>query len=115
MASTTQPIQDPWSPSNYSHHANFVPIVPQEDLIALLSPKSHERILDLGCGDGTLTFQLQQMCKECIGIDKSPRMIEAARKKGCKYLSVVDGENLKEWIVEKGFEGSFDAVFSNAG
>ncbi|CAG8552829.1 2956_t:CDS:2 [Dentiscutata heterogama] len=104
---------DSWSPSNYSYHARYVSTIPQ-DLISLLSPKSHERILDLGCGDGVLTFQIQQMCKECIGIDKSPRMIEAARSAGCKDVRVVDGEKLKEWSISEGFEGTFDAVFSNA-
>ncbi|CAG8779341.1 10127_t:CDS:2, partial [Acaulospora morrowiae] len=109
MASSIQSVQDPWSPSNYSLNASFVHTIPLDDLISLLSPESHERILDLGCGDGTLTFKLQQMCKECIGIDKSQKMIEAARKKGCKNLSVVDGEKLEDWVVEQGLEGSFDA------
>ncbi|CAG8693690.1 6354_t:CDS:2, partial [Gigaspora rosea] len=104
---------DSWSPSNYSYHARFVSTIPQ-DLVSLLSPKSHERILDIGCGDGVLTFQIQQMCKECIGIDKSSRMVEAARAAGCKDVRVVDGGRLKEWAISEGFEGTFDAVFSNA-
>ncbi|CAG8514638.1 9394_t:CDS:2 [Racocetra persica] len=114
MESTSSSIQtDLWSPFNYSHHARFVSAIPQ-DLIFLLSPKPHERILDIGCGDGVLTFQIQQMCKECIGIDKSPRMVEAAQAIGCKDVRVVDGEKLKEWVISEGFEGTFDAVFSNA-
>ncbi|CAG8620288.1 16591_t:CDS:2 [Funneliformis caledonium] len=105
---------DPWSPTNYKLHANFVPNLVRHDLLALLSPKSHERILDLGCGDGVLTCQIQEMCKECIGIDKSQSMIEEAKTNGCKNVRVVDGEKLVEWINQEGFIGYFDAVFSNA-
>ncbi|RHZ79400.1 hypothetical protein Glove_146g45 [Diversispora epigaea] len=109
-----QSQQDSWSPTNYLRHANFVYSIPQQDLITLLAPKSYERILDLGCGDGALTFQIQQLCKECIGIDKSHKMIKAAQEKGCNDVRVVDGEKLSEWIENEGFEGSFDAIFSNA-
>ena len=107
---------DPWSPKNYKLHANFVPKLVKHDLITLLSPKSHERILDLGCGDGVLTYQIQGMCKECIGIDKSQHMIEEAKSNGCNDVRVVDCEKLIEWINNnEGFVGYFDAVFSNAG
>src|ERR1051325_6755776 len=101
---------DPWSPKNYKLNANFVPTLVKNDLIPLLSPKSHERILDLGCGDGILTYQIQGMCKECIGIDKSQNMIEEAKMNGCKDVRVVDGEKLVEWINREGFIGYFDAV-----
>ncbi|CAI2181937.1 4678_t:CDS:2 [Funneliformis geosporum] len=105
---------DPWSPTNYKLHANFVPKLVQHDLLTLLSPKSHERILDLGCGDGVLTCQIQEMCKECVGIDKSQSMIEEARTNGCKDVRVIDCEKLIEWINQEGFIDYFDAVFSNA-
>src|ERR1051325_1562819 len=104
---------DSWSAKNYKLHANFVPKLVRHDLIALLSPKSHERILDLGCGDGVLTYQIQEICKECIGIDKSQNMIEEAKINGCKDARVVDCEKLVEWINNEGFVGYFDAVFSN--
>ncbi len=106
---------DPWSPKNYKLHANFVPNLVQHDLLTLLTPKSHERILDLGCGDGVLTRQIQEMCKECVGIDKSQCMIEEAKMNGCKDVRVVDCEKLIEWINREDFVGYFDVVFSNAG
>ncbi|RIA95872.1 S-adenosyl-L-methionine-dependent methyltransferase [Glomus cerebriforme] len=105
---------DPWSPINYKLHADFVPKLVKHDLITLLSPKSHERILDLGCGDGVLTYHIQSMCKECIGIDISQRMIEEAKLNECKDVRVVNCEKLVEWINNEGFIGYFDAVFSNA-
>ncbi|CAB4417083.1 unnamed protein product [Rhizophagus irregularis] len=105
---------DPWSPINYKLHANFVPKLVEHSLITLLSPKPYERILDLGCGDGMLTYKIQESCKECIGIDKSQHMIEEAKLNGCKDVRVVDCEKLIEWANNEGFVGYFDSVFSNA-
>ncbi|CAJ0627017.1 5591_t:CDS:10 [Entrophospora sp. SA101] len=109
--------KDPWSPENYTRHANFVPKLSEHDLVTtLLSPQPHERILDVGCGDGVLTFRIQEQCEQCIGIDQSEKMISAARViNRCKDVRVVDAErHLSEWIDEQGFNGYFDAVFSNA-
>ncbi|KAG9289470.1 hypothetical protein G9A89_008031 [Geosiphon pyriformis] len=107
-------LHDPWSPRNYSIHGNFVPILPHSDLISFLDAKPDEHILDIGCGDGTLTLHIQSICKECIGLDKSPRMIDASKKNGCRDVRIVDCELLEEWIEREGFVGKFDKVFSNA-
>ena len=47
-----------------------------------------ERVLDLGCGDGTLTAQLAALLPqgEVVGIDASKGMIEAALPKAGKNL-----------------------------
>lgn len=47
-------------------------------LISELNPNGSERILDLGCGDGTLTAHLAGLV---LGIDASRGMIEAALPK----------------------------------
>jgi trans-aconitate methyltransferase len=109
--------KDPWSPENYARHANFVPKLPGNDLItSLLLPEQHECILDVGCGDGVLTFQIQERCSQCIGVDKSKKMIQVAGQvNNCKDVRVVDAEKLNDWIEENGFMNYFDAVFSNAG
>ena len=39
------------------------------------------KILDLACGTGTLIIELARRGHSCYGIDRSPEMIEAARKK----------------------------------
>ncbi len=51
-------------------------------LLSFISPRSR-RILDLGTGDGRLLSLLLLHCKdaECIGLDSSPTMIEAARER----------------------------------
>lgn len=40
--------------------------------------RSGERILDIGCGDGTLTIELQKRGCKVVGIDFAPDMIAAA-------------------------------------
>lgn len=53
-------------------------------LIAELSLKGNERILDLGCGDGVLTKQLAGIVPhgEVIGLDASENMLKVAKKFG---------------------------------
>jgi ubiquinone/menaquinone biosynthesis C-methylase UbiE len=45
------------------------------------------RVLDVGCGTGALAFKLAPGCREVLGVDLSPRMIQYAegerRKRGC--------------------------------
>jgi trans-aconitate methyltransferase len=79
-----------------------------QDLIALLDPKPGERVLDLGCGPGQLTRQLADRGAEVVGVDVSLEMIGQARQNypELQFL-LADASKL-------GFEGEFDAVFSNA-
>jgi len=80
-------------------------------LIADLALKGNERVLDLGCGDGTLTLQIAELVPqgEVVGIDASQGMIEAAlpkvRRNLCfRRLDINDIDFVEE----------FDLVFSNA-
>jgi SAM-dependent methyltransferase len=77
-----------------------------EPVLELLEPRAHERILDLGCGDGVLTRRLADLGCEVIGVDASPGMIAAALARGLD-ARVLDAHELDE------FE-RFDAVFTNA-
>ncbi|HUT44814.1 MAG TPA: methyltransferase domain-containing protein [Sedimentisphaerales bacterium] len=81
-------------------------------LIAKLEFKGSERILDLGCGDGTLTAQLAEVVPDgfVLGIDASENMIETARKDHA-------GANVRFELLDIDaidFESEFDLVFSNA-
>ncbi|MFQ6136006.1 MAG: class I SAM-dependent methyltransferase [Candidatus Hydrothermarchaeales archaeon] len=53
-----------------------------------LAPDS--KILDVGCGTGTLVLALSRICREgeAVGIDFSERMIEVARKKAIDVSNV---------------------------
>ncbi|HEV2399284.1 MAG TPA: methyltransferase domain-containing protein [Candidatus Sulfotelmatobacter sp.] len=94
-----------WNPSRYAANAAFVPALGQP-VLELLQPRSGERILDLGCGDGILTQKLAATGAEVVGVDSSPEMVAAARQRGLD-ARVMDATKLT-------FEHEFDAVFSNA-
>lgn len=94
-----------WLPDVYLKHAGFVPAL-GADVLALLDPRPGERILDLGCGEGTLTAEIQSRGAVVVGVDSSPAQIAAARARGLN-ARVGEAERLT-------FDAEFDAVFSNA-
>jgi trans-aconitate methyltransferase len=100
-------IATKWKPELYNKKHSFVYNY-GENLIQLLEPKENERILDLGCGSGQLTFKINELVRETIGIDKSAEMIADAKSKfpNIEFL-VKDAENFK-------FDKKFDSIFSNA-
>ena len=94
-----------WDAEQYSENARFVSDL-GASVIELLAPRSGERILDLGCGDGALTKKLAEHECRVVGVDASPQMTAAARRLGLD-ARVMDGHELR-------FDHEFDAVFSNA-
>lgn len=80
-------------------------------LIAELNLKGSESVLDLGCGDGSITAQISALLPkgEVLGIDASEGMINAALPKERKNLTfrMIDINDLD-------FDEQFDVVFSNA-
>lgn len=75
-------------------------------VLTLLAPQAGEKILDLGCGDGTLTLKVAESGAHVLAIDTSKSMVQAAIERGLN-AKVKSGEALD-------FEADFDAVFSNA-
>ena len=100
LASTSQ-----WDAEDYAQVGGFVPALGQAAL-DLLDPRPGEHILDVGCGDGTLTLKIKEMGADVVGIDNSLSMVGAARAKGLD-ARLMDAAQLK-------FGEAFDAVFSNA-
>jgi trans-aconitate methyltransferase len=80
-------------------------------LIGELDLKGSEHVLDLGCGDGTLTSQIAELLPEgdVLGVDASQGMIDAAlpRERSNLHFRKLDINDLD-------FENQFDVVFSNA-
>ncbi|MEA3081187.1 MAG: hypothetical protein QOD54_855, partial [Sphingomonadales bacterium] len=72
----------------------------------LLDPQPGERILDVGCGEGTLTKKIMERGATVLGIDNSPEMIAAARANGVDAVQLA-AEDMQ-------FFAEFDAAFSNA-
>ena len=84
-----------------------------EGVLLSFIPPTSGRILDLGTGDGRLLALLLLRCKtaDCIGIDSSPTMIDAAneRFRGNQQVRILQ-HDLEQTLPDL---GSFDAIVSS--
>jgi len=104
---TTGTKTNNWSPDLYDNQHSFV-YKYGENLLNLLNPQPHEKILDLGCGTGPLTSLIAQSGADVIGMDSSPEMVAKAQSVYPDIrFEVMDATNFA-------FPDRFDAVFSNA-
>ena len=94
-----------WDAADYARVGGFVAAL-GEAAFDLLDPHPGEEILDIGCGDGTLTLKIRDSGASVVGIDNSESMVAAARAKGLD-ARLMDAAELK-------FTEAFDAAFSNA-
>jgi trans-aconitate methyltransferase len=94
-----------WNAADYARVGGFVAELGGAAL-DLLDPQPGERILDVGCGEGTLTRRIAERGATVTGIDDSLEMIRAAHANGVDAL-VVDASDMH-------FDEEFDAAFSNA-
>src|SRR2546423_13776841 len=94
-----------WDAADYARVGAFVAELGGAAL-DLLDPQPGERILDAGCGEGTLTKKIIERGASVLGIDNSPEMIAAARAKGVDALLLA--------VEDMQFCAEFDAAFSNA-
>ena len=94
-----------WTSDTYRANAAYVPALGAA-VFELLNPTAGERILDVGCGEGSLTEKIVAAGATVVGVDASEEMVAAARARGLD-ARVIDAERLP-------FEREFDAVFSNA-
>jgi len=94
-----------WNAGDYARVGAFVAKLGGAAL-DLLDPKPGERILDVGCGEGTLTMKIIERGATVLGVDNSPEMIAAARTNGVDAVQLA-AEDMQ-------FFAEFDAAFSNA-
>lgn len=96
-----------WEAKKYAADFSFVPKYGQ-GLIDLIAAPAGSRVLDLGCGNGTLTQLLSDKGYRVTGLDSSTEQIALARQ---TYSGIVfqEGDATCFTLPDK-----VDAVFSNA-
>jgi trans-aconitate methyltransferase len=94
-----------WDAAEYARVGGFVAALGGAAL-DLLDPKPGETILDVGCGEGSLTAEIEARGASVVGIDNSPEMIAAAQARGLD-VRLIDVAHMQ-------FDRQFDAAFSNA-
>lgn len=99
-------MEQTWDASRYAKSGAFVHQL-AGGVVEWLAPVAGEAILDLGCGDGSLTERLAGLGAEVVGVDASPAMVRAAEARGL-HVEEADATRMPF------SDGSFDAVFSNA-
>jgi trans-aconitate 2-methyltransferase len=102
--------QDAWDPQQYERF-QAERQQPFFDLVALVRRRPGMRVVDLGCGTGTLTRELHLAlaARETVGIDNSPAMLARAAPLAMTGLRFEPGD-----IGEFAAPGAYDLVFSNA-
>ena len=66
-----------WTSDTYRANAAYVPALGAA-VFELLNPRPGERILDVGCGEGSLTEKIVAAGADVVGIDASEEMVAAA-------------------------------------
>ncbi len=96
-----------WDPGLYDHKHRFVAEY-GKGLLEYVPADAAQRILDLGCGTGTLTAELAVRCGYVLGIDASAEMVAQAKERyPALPFQVMDA-------LELPYEHEWDIVFSNA-
>ena len=96
-----------WDAVGYDERFSFVAAY-GSGLLDLLDPQPGERVVDLGCGTGTLTAQIAERGADVEGIDADPAMLERA---AAAYPHLrLSRQSAQTFAVTE----PVDAVFSNA-
>ena len=98
-----------WKSALYDSRHDFVARY-GEGLLRYLPDDPGQRILDLGCGTGTLSAELAEQAAEVLGVDSSPDMVARA-------AALHHAPNLRFEVrdaLDLPYEGQWDVIFSNA-
>lgn len=96
-----------WNAGKYKESFGFVPAY-GEDVMGLLTVAPGSAVVDLGCGNGTLTKKLAERGYRVSGVDASAEMIALART---EYPEISFAQaDAREFTLPR----PADAVFSNA-
>src|SRR5688572_13580280 len=100
-----------WDPDQYERFA-AERARPFADLVAQIPTADARDVVDLGCGPGTMTATLHDRWPgaHVHGIDSSPAMIAAARRRASDRLTFEQAD-LAQW---QPAPESYDVIVSNA-
>ena len=103
-------MTDTWDPQQYERFATQRR-QPFFDLLALVEPVPSGRVVDLGCGTGSLTVELHRHlgAATTVGIDSSAAMLDEARRHEAGGVRFVPGD-----IAAFASGEPDDVVFANA-
>ena len=108
---TTSKYEYSYADGNSGHHHSYL----MSPLLELLSPgklssSSKLRVLDLGCGNGSLTNLIAQQGYEVVGVEESESGFKEARQKfsECHFVQASIYN-----LTDAEFENSFDIVISS--
>lgn len=96
-----------WKAKEYAANFSFVPQY-GAGIIELITASAGSRVLDLGCGNGTLTRKLADSGFDVCGIDASPTLVKLA-KETYPELCFEEGDATNFHLEEK-----VNVIFSNA-
>jgi len=94
-----------WGPDDYDDGHGFVAAYGRK-VVQLLDPQHGERILDLGCGTGTLTTEIADSGADVVGIDAAESMVERARERYPEHTFAV--ADAREYEPDEPFDAAFD-------
>jgi trans-aconitate 2-methyltransferase len=99
-----------WDPGEYLAYADERGR-PFLDLLARVGARAPSRVVDLGCGPGTLTRLLAERWPgaEVTGVDSSEEMVTAARRQGGEVTYAL--ADLRDWLADP---PPADVLVSNA-
>src|SRR5215469_5118252 len=84
-----------------------------EALVASLGIKKGQKVLDLGCGDGTTALPAAKLGAEVLGVDIAPNLVEAGNRRAAKHgltnIKFQEGDAIN---LEQLPDRSFDLVVS---
>lgn len=96
-----------WDAADYKENFSFVPAY-GEAVLGLITKPSGSHVIDLGCGNGSLTAHIADRGYIVTGVDDSEEMLRSARKEH------PDLSFIRENAVSFHLEKKADVVFSNA-
>ncbi|WP_425327482.1 class I SAM-dependent methyltransferase [Pseudomonas nitroreducens] len=101
---------DAWTRAVREQRIESRRLVTDAAILAAIAEGPARRVLDIGCGEGWLCRALAEKGSECVGVDASAPLIEAAQMAGGGRYEVMDYAGL----IEAGDSlGQFDALVCN--